>query len=322
MTSSHQRETDVKLRRPKPQVWCKFIILYLVVIITMYFLLDVLPIVYIHPMVVCCPRKWKEGWFRRFKLRPVPKRLPPDKGIQVPEIEMQSLLKTTTLAHAYMAGEHKHKEDLLERIQAYFKDNNPGSLVSNESFEVIADTGASASVTYSRDDFVTDIEPLTGVSMSGIASSLDITGTGDVEWIVYDDSGKARTIRTKAFLIPDLKVRLFSPQSYLREMKKGASGEFVVRAHEAKFVWTKHAVMTMSYAPPVMLPIFRGFRKKTLEAEQGRLMQCVTSEVNENLTSTQKELLRWHYRLGHVAFDRVKWLAQQGFLGEAGRKVG
>ena len=41
---------------------------------------------------------------------------------------------------------------------------------------------------------------------------------------------------------------------------------------------------------------------------------CVTEARNENLTGAQKELLRWHFRLGHIGFRHVQWLVRSGKL--------
>ena len=41
---------------------------------------------------------------------------------------------------------------------------------------------------------------------------------------------------------------------------------------------------------------------------------CVTNEANQNLTPSQKELLRWHFRLGHIGFQHVQWLIHTGRL--------
>ena len=41
---------------------------------------------------------------------------------------------------------------------------------------------------------------------------------------------------------------------------------------------------------------------------------CVTNKANQNLTPSQKELLRWHFRLGHIGFQHVKWLICTGSL--------
>jgi hypothetical protein len=34
----------------------------------------------------------------------------------------------------------------------------------------------------------------------------------------------------------------------------------------------------------------------------------VASEVNQNITAAQKELLKWHWRLGHAGFRWVQWM--------------
>ena len=40
-------------------------------------------------------------------------------------------------------------------------------------------------------------------------------------------------------------------------------------------------------------------------------------ESNKNLTNPEKELLRWHQRLGHINFKQVKFLLNQGILAES-----
>ena len=41
---------------------------------------------------------------------------------------------------------------------------------------------------------------------------------------------------------------------------------------------------------------------------------CVTNEANQNLTLSQKQLLRWHLRLGHIGFQHVQYLICTGRL--------
>ena len=41
---------------------------------------------------------------------------------------------------------------------------------------------------------------------------------------------------------------------------------------------------------------------------------CVTNKANQNLTPSQKELLRWHFRLGNIGFQHVQWLIRTGHL--------
>ena len=41
---------------------------------------------------------------------------------------------------------------------------------------------------------------------------------------------------------------------------------------------------------------------------------CVTNEANQNLTPSQKELLRCHFRLGHIGLQHVQWLTRTGHM--------
>ena len=41
---------------------------------------------------------------------------------------------------------------------------------------------------------------------------------------------------------------------------------------------------------------------------------CVTNKSNQNLTPSQKELLRCHFIMGHIGFQHVKWLICTGHL--------
>jgi hypothetical protein len=45
------------------------------------------------------------------------------------------------------------------------------------------------------------------------------------------------------------------------------------------------------------------------------LNACVTKEMNQNLSPPQKELLKWHYKLGHLGLQRVQALIRSGALG-------
>ena len=39
-----------------------------------------------------------------------------------------------------------------------------------------------------------------------------------------------------------------------------------------------------------------------------------TNEANQELTPSQKELLQWHFRLGHIGFQYIQWLIRTGRL--------
>ena len=43
---------------------------------------------------------------------------------------------------------------------------------------------------------------------------------------------------------------------------------------------------------------------------------CVTAESNQNLTTSLKLLLTWHFHFGHLNFSTVKWMCCSGIFGK------
>ena len=48
------------------------------------------------------------------------------------------------------------------------------------------------------------------------------------------------------------------------------------------------------------------------EAKELTNAVCVTNEANQNLTPSQKELLQWNFRLGHIGLQHFQWLIRTG----------
>jgi hypothetical protein len=94
----------------------------------------------------------------------------------------------------------------------------------SDSLPIVFDTGFSMSVTPLRQAFIGDLEPSPTESLQGLKGKVKVVGVGRVSWTVFDLHGITRTIKTRAYFIPDANIRLFSPQSYFQENKKG-SGE-------------------------------------------------------------------------------------------------
>ena len=51
------------------------------------------------------------------------------------------------------------------------------------------------------------------------------------------------------------------------------------------------------------------------------LCSFVTEETNQNLTRACKEMLRWHWKLGHPGMEFVKWLIHRGLSGHHSDKT-
>ena len=69
-------------------------------------------------------------------------------------------------------------------------------------------------------------------------------------------------------------------------------------------------------APTVNL---RRARKETKTPLKHPSHTSLMESNNQNLTEPEKELLRWHYKLGHIAIQRVQWLMRQGLLSSSER---
>ena len=146
--------------------------------------------------------------------------------------------------------------------------------------------------------------------MRGIARGLTVEGIGLIRWYVLDDTGKLRAIEAEGYYLPELHTRLLSPQAYFK--RKG--GQMIIKGDKAEFHWKTGGTLTIRYDRRSLLPIARGYNTATPENVVGSINLCVTDEANQNLSGNQKELLRWHFKLGHMGFAWVQWLARNDFL--------
>ncbi|MCU0715748.1 MAG: GAG-pre-integrase domain-containing protein [Pirellula sp.] len=76
--------------------------------------------------------------------------------------------------------------------------------------------------------------------------------------------------------------------------------------------------MKIKYHPTNNLPIFYAHHKTrdTGSDTSPELNSfCVTSETNRNLKPSEKELLKWHFRLGHLNFASIQQVLKGGWLG-------
>jgi hypothetical protein len=184
-------------------------------------------------------------------------------------------------------------------------------------FPIVFDTGASISISPSKADFISwdDVDP-SSLSLQGINTRTKVAGAGIVSWSVRDDIGIIRTIKTRAFFIPDSAVRLFSPQAYFQQPEiKGGEGLMHVDSLTCYFIfpWTnRKGRLTFRFHPHHPLPIV--FPEEPISSSQAEIDAVFASTVvdasNTNLTAAQKEILKWHFRLGHFNIEWIKGLAR------------
>ncbi|KAG7361832.1 hypothetical protein IV203_036933 [Nitzschia inconspicua] len=152
------------------------------------------------------------------------------------------------------------------------------------------------------------------LQQTGLGSSSVVEGVGTVEWQVRDFLGNVRTIRTKAYLVRTAPVRLLSPQTYFKE---GLRGRLTVTHDRTELTLHDGSVLSLPFADnhlPYLFPEWQpvvGLTRDdaSLLGSAPTVALSVADETNQNLTSSQKELLLWHWRLGHSHFSWVQRLA-------------
>jgi hypothetical protein len=86
-------------------------------------------------------------------------------------------------------------------------------------FPIVIDSGASVTVTPVISDVVGPLRASRLTSLQGL-SVKDIVSEGTIWWSIRDAFGQVHQLQTKAYYVPDAKIRLFLPQQYFEECKK------------------------------------------------------------------------------------------------------
>ena len=192
-------------------------------------------------------------------------------------------------------------EELRGRRTVYFNDK--------EVYPIVFDSGASISITPVIEDFIGPIHPIM-TSIRGLMNETKVEGIGHVRWNVKDVFSKVMTIKTDAYLISNAEVRLFSPQVYLQEKK---AGEYIMRwdtmtlrtpeGDELTIPYYHGNNLPMAFESPEWVNVTLAFNEVTPDG----IFMSVTDEMNQNLMKAQRELLQWHWKLGHLRFQ---WLQE------------
>ena len=174
---------------------------------------------------------------------------------------------------------------------------------------IIFDSGASTSVSNNVNDFIGNIFPPSLNALAGLSEKNQVKGEVTVQWRIEDDYGRQQIIETHAYYVPAARVRLFSPKIYYQEKGLGS-----VSFDKDSFVFTfadiHQSRLTIPYHKGSNLPIAH------LDSGQYNIQRGTISSViddnNTNLTSNEKELLWWHYKLGHYYFGWIQYLMRKG----------
>jgi len=179
----------------------------------------------------------------------------------------------------------------------------------SDSFQLIADCGASSTATFCYDDFIPGTyKSLQGVTISGIASGLKASGIGSVKYPIVDDNGSIIDLQIDRVLhLKGLPQRLLSPQQILKQHYSIGDGFFMY--HDKAILKLGGSTKTISYDRLTNLPILY------TQSGVSKLYNLVQDGADsDNLTAAQRLLLYWHRRLAHMDFEKLKAMARQDLL--------
>ena len=224
---------------------------------------------------------------------------------------------------------------------------------------VLFDSGANCCITNRKEDFTGEfVEGNCDHSVDGIGTSLKVRGRGTVAWTFEGDNGMYRTLRLPCYYIPSSLHRVASLQRVLEVCPEET---FLMNGQCLVLSGTESVPsISIPYCPRSNLPLATPLdhahddtdpqERDHLDsgADTARLevnrcaastntsrtpkpqlpinkspMSSLTHPDNLNLSGPEKELLRWHYRLGHIGVKRVQWMFRQGILAtsEATRRM-
>ena len=191
-----------------------------------------------------------------------------------------------------------------------------GQSTKNDSFKVIWDTGASEAITSDPTDFIGGYnKPSLPLQLRGVSSGTMVAGIGLVEYCFRADDHSILTIRMKAYYMPGslpTDIKLLPPQRLCLVL----GGEFVTTGTSATLRLPNKPALTMELDQNSHLPCCTATKSNTILAQGQQVNLCVTAATNQNLTTSQKLLLTWHFRFGHLNFTTVQWILRSGIFGK------
>jgi hypothetical protein len=185
------------------------------------------------------------------------------------------------------------------------------------AFAAIWDTGSSTTVTNNRSDFIEFHSYKPHKCLKGLAKGLLIHGHGKVRWAFLAEDGTYRVLTMPAIYVPEAPVCLISPQTYIQARKR-QSPQLKIKGevHDDGFYLYEQgaARLVVTYNEDNNLPMSEVLSPASLDKLNTEFHTCVVSEANQNLSHSQKQLLKWHFRLGHINMQTIQGLLRSGIL--------
>jgi len=187
----------------------------------------------------------------------------------------------------------------------------------HSSYRVIWDSGASMSISYDKSDSFGELrQPSTMLQLSGLAKGLRINAVSHVLWAIKDIDGKLHLLKVPAYYVPRYAMRLLSTSSLLQTY---AREKIVLELDHLKLSGFLSDPMQGSIKaevdPSNNLPTSWAYSYDSVSKEALAIEEAFANVVkasNRNLSDAKKELLRWHFCLGHINMQTIQSLMQSG----------
>ena len=190
---------------------------------------------------------------------------------------------------------------------------------------IIFDSGASISITPDKKDFIRFDANTDGTTLSGITSTAICKGKGTIKLTVLDDNGSKRDIITEALYVPAAKVKLLSVQRYIIKAKNKSNFTIDEKGCVFTFPSTQGGgKLTFDLDSNNMLPqtpTIKQWRRKLVKKANTMQTFTMVAAENLNLDQSQKQLLEWHYKLGHYNMNWIRFLIRQQIVPVRGQNV-
>ncbi|KAI2514061.1 hypothetical protein MHU86_445 [Fragilaria crotonensis] len=250
---------------------------------------------------------------RTAKYCPVAPANSPDPFAIAPLTFHQRAAANKILSHVHLAC---HSTPLRMALQAPARMREALGPKANTS-PIIWDSGASISITPDISDFegpVTSPGTITQLKASPRAPDQrprrSHLGCPRSAW-------KPSTLKVPAFHVPNIKVRLLSTSSLLQTYPDET---ITIEPNRLTLSGVPNDVnrgpVTANVNPQNNLPTSEAYNATDPFKAADALVSIVNTvhERNLNLNEAEKELLRWHYRLGHVGFKKVQFILRSGVV--------
>jgi transposase InsO family protein len=182
----------------------------------------------------------------------------------------------------------------------------------------VLDTGASNHLLVNEELFDELLDLPDSLEVSGISGKMQVTQHGHFRLQMISYEGEALTIEGHAMFIPGAARNLLSVQRLVSSLRlsqcRGAPSVAPYFTVSDTHLVLKNLPGVRTFTIPLdgdsNLPLAR-LRKHRSTADA---LLCATDFANQNLTEPQKELLRWHFKIGHLSFQSVRLLLRRGIL--------